>query len=102
MFLFYSIFDLQSCQPDNLVDGLLEDVPLGDLDIQNENVRSENRATSLFSIFTQREVIIQLNYLILGALQNTFNSLTLYAWCPRKGHTYLSLQLKAADLFKYV
>ena len=90
MFLFYSIFDLQSCQPDNLVDGLLEDVPLGDLDIQNENVRSENRATSLFSIFTQREVIIQLNYLILGALQNTFNSLTLYAWCPRKGHTYLN------------
>ena len=54
---FYSIFDLQSCQPDNLVDGLLEDVPLGDLDTQNENARSKNRATSLFSIFTQREVI---------------------------------------------
>lgn len=50
-----SIFDLQSCQPDPLLQGLLDNIPIEDIDKQNETFREKNRVPSIFSIFPQPE-----------------------------------------------
>lgn len=52
----FSIFDLQSCQSDPLLQGLLDNIPIEDLDKQNEAFREKNRVNSIFSIFPQQEV----------------------------------------------
>uniref|UniRef100_A0A7M5X2J4 Dedicator of cytokinesis protein 7 n=2 Tax=Clytia hemisphaerica TaxID=252671 RepID=A0A7M5X2J4_9CNID len=50
-----SIFDLQSCQPDPLLQGLLDNIPIEDVDKQNKVFREKNRVSSIFSIFPQNE-----------------------------------------------
>ena len=53
---FFSIFDLQSCEPDPLLQGLLDNIPVEDIDKQNEVLREKNRVSSIFSIFPQIDV----------------------------------------------
>ncbi|XP_057299405.1 dedicator of cytokinesis protein 7-like isoform X1 [Hydractinia symbiolongicarpus] len=50
-----SIFDLQSCQPDPLLESLLDNTDIEEIDSQNEVLRDKNRVPSIFSIFSPQE-----------------------------------------------
>ncbi|XP_065674534.1 dedicator of cytokinesis protein 7 isoform X2 [Hydra vulgaris] len=50
-----SIFDLQSCPPDPLLEALFDDISFEEMDRQNEIFRHKKRLDSMFSFFTQSE-----------------------------------------------
>ena len=53
----FSIFDLQSSQPDELLPGLLESTAQEEIDRQNDNERKKDRVKQLFSVYLPNEEV---------------------------------------------
>ena len=53
----FSIFDLQSCNPDPLLPAVLDRTPGDEVDRANEEDRQLHRIHSLFSIYSVQQVI---------------------------------------------
>lgn len=53
----FSIFDLQTSQPDELLPGLLEPTPQEELDQQNEADRKKDRVKQLYSVYLPNEEV---------------------------------------------
>ena len=56
-FPYFSIFDLQTSQPDELLPGLLEPTPQDELDRQNDAERNKDRVKQLFSVYLSSEEV---------------------------------------------
>ena len=56
LFYCFSIFDLQSCNPDPLLPAVLDRTPGDEVDRANEEDRQQHRIHSLFSIYSVQQV----------------------------------------------